>query len=1019
MLQEASKVLSSAFKDSIIKKLSMYLHDCVSEEVKSSAFRNLNQDKGTKWFFLEGQEALFTNPDKPLKIKSADSKLTELMVQAEVSQKDYQLIYGYLFLKGKSAESKKKEDYLTPLLYTPCKLEREGLDIICTALDENISLNTSALVSLMNFDDDDETADHLFEGLIDYIPELPINEEKIMIFLNTLKAIVPDIEIVSDLSTEELINNSLDKLTVVDTSAVVLTKRPTVSAGLMHELSLISEKHAGIFRETSLAPIHEEFSGATKNKKPQKNQEKEEKITITPLDFSDSQKQVIEAIKNNTLVTVFGPPGTGKSQTIVNLVSHLVGSGQTVLVASRMNKAVDVVSERLNGFGAHFLCLRGGKPDYQKQLSFQLQDLISNKVDLDSGYESDILTDVQDLDTLAKNKDELKQKCVKILELENKWSEALLEYKKVWEIQKDNKLINKALSKPEIEQCRKLIDKIEETYDKTGVLNYIYFKLINYILNKKLSLADNGISADTIEKLRINLDEKELKENLKGIENLINKIGNLHQLLENLNDLRKKHKSIAIKLLKNKRRESLKSLIRDQYKRQRLIIHSKALVERKRNLQNKILLQEDFKPMLQAFPCWAVTTQAISESLPLEPGLFDVAIIDEASQCDIASCFPILFRAKRAIIVGDDRQLPHLSFLEKAKEQSFMSKYNIPDRYQLMWRFRSNSMFDVANYYSTATILLDEHFRSYPEIINFSNREFYGSRIKAMKSRIPSEENESCLELNIVENAKVDLDITRNMAEAEKIMEKVHDIILKDNENKPKKPTTIGIISPFREQVEVLKKAVSQVLTGEIVRKHEIEVGTAHTFQGDERDVMLLSLTLAPNSHHQSIMFAQKPNLFNVAITRARKKLICFISRPVESLPSGLIRNYLEYIQEINKSKFSAKYKYDSPIKEEIAKLIEEEGMKVFPDFEAAGFVVDYVISDGFNFMAVELNGFDTQEELSINREEKLLKSVEKQEILERCGWKVARLNAREWHYSKKACVNKLKEMLILLSTSL
>ncbi len=1042
MLQEASKVLSSAFKDSIIKKLSMYLHDCVAEEVRSSSFRNLNQDKGNKWFFIDGKEILFSNPDKPLKIKNADSKLTELMVQSEVSKKDYQLIYTYLYLKGKSTENRKKENYLTPLFYVPCRLEREGLDINCILLDDNISLNTSALVSLMNFDDDDETADHLFEGLIDYIPELPLNDEKVKIFLNTLKAIVPEIEIVSELPAEELIAQPLENLTVVDVAAVVLTKRPTVSAGLLHELSQISEKPAGVFRETALIPIHEEFSGATKNKKASKNQEKEEKSTIMPLAFSDSQKQVVEAIKNNTLITVFGPPGTGKSQTIVNLVSHLVGSGQTVLVASRMDKAVDVVSDRLNSFGAHFLCLRAGKSDYQKQLSFKLQDLISNKVDLDADFESSVLTDVEDLETLAKNKNELKQKCIKILDHENKWYEVLQEYRKVLETQGDNKLINKTLSKPEIEQCRKMLDKIEKTFDKTGMFNWVNFKISAFLLNRltgvyigrphchaeldsaSIQNAENCIKPqkgktlkqvqgdnmengnDVVRYLRINMLEKELKENLKGIENKINKTGNLHQLLENLNEIREKNKLTAVKILKNRRRDALKSLIRDQYKRQRLIVHSKALVERKKSLQNKVLLNEDFQPMLQAFPCWAVTTQAVSESLPLEPGLFDVAIIDESSQCDIASCFPILFRAKKAIIVGDDRQLPHLSFLEKAKEQSFLSKYNIPDRYHLMWRFRTNSMFDMTNYYSTATILLDEHFRSYPEIINFSNREFYGNRIKSMKRRVLSEENECPLELNIVENAKVDLDSTRNMAEVEKIMERVHDIIINSEKDNSKKPVSIGIISPFRGQVDLIKKAVSQVLTGEIVRKHDIEVGTAHTFQGDERDIMLLSLTLAPNSHFQSIMFAQKPNLFNVAITRARKKLVCYISRPVESLPSGLIRNYLEYIQELNRKKQFSGYEFSCPVREEIAKLIEDEGIKVFPDFETAGLKVDFAVSDGINSIILELDGFGNE------NAENLAKSVEKQDILERCGWKVVRISSREWHYSKKACINKVKNIL-------
>ena len=88
--------------------------------------------------------------------------------------------------------------------------------------------------------------------------------------------------------------------------------------------------------------------------------------------------------------------------------------------------------------------------------------------------------------------------------------------------------------------------------------------------------------------------------------------------------------------------------------------------------------------------------------------MFDVAIIDEASQCDIASCFPILYRAKKTVVVGDDKQLPHLSFLEKAKEQSFLSQYGIPDKYQLMWRFRTNSMFDLADYYSMNSVLLDD-----------------------------------------------------------------------------------------------------------------------------------------------------------------------------------------------------------------------------------------------------------------------------------------------------------------------
>lgn len=142
-------------------------------------------------------------------------------------------------------------------------------------------------------------------------------------------------------------------------------------------------------------------------------------------------------------------------------------------------------------------------------------------------------------------------------------------------------------------------------------------------------------------------------------------------LAEQIRTMKRKQKSLATNILKNKRREALKELLRDENKRRRLKVHAKSLVANRKRLQTNILEEEDFRPLLEAFPCWCVTTYAVSDSLPLKPGMFDVAIIDEASQCDIASCFPILFRAKRAVIVGDDKQLPHLSFLEKQKNNHF------------------------------------------------------------------------------------------------------------------------------------------------------------------------------------------------------------------------------------------------------------------------------------------------------------------------------------------------------------
>ncbi len=1070
MLQEATKVLSSAFGNSFIRKLSLYLHDCVREEVKSSTFRNLKQEKDNKWDFLQEEKTILSNESGMLEIEGTNSKITEMLLQSETAKKDRYLIYGYMFLEGKTSNAKNATEFLTPLLYIPCKLERKGKHIICSLTDDTLSLNTGALASIIKSDDEDEI-EHLFEGLIDAVPELPLTEDKLQIFLTTLKSIVPGLNIENitidnnqenpeeqdekeknkekntseeALAEETEVNSEIDDdseqklsetlyrsylqstepteekrfihapLKLTDSSAVILTKRPSPTAGVLHELTQMSEKPAGMFRETSLNTIQEEFVNSKKLKDKAHiefdNNEKELKnfFPIVPLQLSDCQEDVLKAIQTNDLVSVFGPPGTGKTQTIVNLIFHLIANDKKVLVVSRMDKAVDVIGERLNRFGAPFLCLRAGKGDYQKKLYFQLQDLLSNKVDLDTGFENSLLTEIQDLEDIKNKIDNLKINCEEIINSEEEWFDINEKYQNFLEQNNQEEIIQQDLTLEEIQKNKQLLEKIHSLSDKTTFLDSLNKNIKFKILMNKLKLKNLKPTEGNLARLDNDLVKQELYNNLRKKEVFINKKGNLQESLKEVNDLKKQERLLAISVLKNKRREVLKSLIRDQFKRQRLMIHCKTLMERKKNLQNRLLHEEDFEPLLEAFPCWAVTTYALSESLPLKPGIFDVVIIDEASQCDIASCFPAMFRAKKAVIVGDDKQLAHMSFLEKAKEQSFLSQYDIPDRYQLMWRFRTNSVFDLANFYSSSQILLDEHYRSPKEIIGFSNKEFYGNRIRVMKKNLPFKDKN--VELNIIKEAKVDLDSTRNMAEVESIMKKLLELIEQNKQNNIKQ--TIGIISPFRGQVELIKKAVNQVLTGDVIKRHKIEIGTAHTFQGDEKDIILLSFTLAENSHHQSLTFAQKPNLFNVAITRARENLICFVSRESNSLFRGLLRNYLEYIKSIEQQEAIPEedYSYNNHIEKEIADLCQEEGLIVIPNFETAGLNADMLIHNNKNAIIIEFDGINDN---SIKQTNNIYPNVHKQDLMERCGWKVIRITAREWHYSKNICIKRIKENLV------
>ena len=1036
MLQEASRAINSAFNNSFIKKLSLYLHDCVREEVQSSTFRNLKGDKDNKWIFLKGKEELLTGGDEFLRLDGSDSKLTELMNLSSAGVKDKYLIYGYLFLVGKSSKSRKANEFLTPLLYMPCHLERNGVNINCIPQEEVLSLNTGALTALMKKNDDDDEVEQLLEGLLEVVPKVPITEDGLAIFLTTLKSLIPEIDInlddknnvdedniskesdndfysgkITGDNVEEVVNEEenkqkqmkkLEKINLTSQAAIILTKRPTVTAGVLHELTQIAEKPSGTYRETALNVINEEFSMSKEKSAPIKDMKSiTDFYPITPLALSDSQERVIKNIENNKFIAVQGPPGTGKSQTIVNLVAHLIANGKTVLVASRMDKAVDVVADRLNELGAPFLALRAGRLNYQKQLSIELQNLLSGKVDIDSDYEDSLFAGVDDMKNHLNLIRGCENKSEQIIKLENDWHNMSVDVEEQEKSIGKMQFIKINLKKAEIEAILQVIATLEKNIEKTGFFaNIANFGSIN-TLKKILKLKDFEITYENLGRLKSELQVAAMIWNLRKIEADIQKTGNLHVLSEQIRQMKKKQRPLAINILKGRRREGLKSLLRDQIKCNRLKIHAKSLVERRQNLQNRILETEDFKPLLEAFPCWCVTTYAVSGSLPLKPGMFDVAIIDEASQCDIASCFPILFRAKKAVIVGDDKQLPHLSFLEKAKEQSFLSQYGIPDKYQLMWRFRTNSMFDLADYYSMNSVMLDEHFRSLPPIIEFSNREFYGGRIRVMKKDVGEGK---VLETVVVPDGKVDMDATRNLPEIEALVKRLYDIVVEDERKNPDKPVSIGIISPFRAQVEQLKISVSKVLSDHMMKKHQIEIGTAHTFQGDERDVILMSWAFAQNSFPQSLTFLQKPNLFNVAITRAKFKVINFVSRDPKDIQDGLFRDYMSYIEEYNNKKQAIanceidENIYKNKLEREIAEQIRALGHTVSAGVDIAGLSADLLIDDKF---IVEVDGVEDNEPQRIS-------NMKKQSILERCGFKVNRITYREWQYSSNACLNRV-----------
>jgi superfamily I DNA and/or RNA helicase len=140
---------------------------------------------------------------------------------------------------------------------------------------------------------------------------------------------------------------------------------------------------------------------------------------------------------------------------------------------------------------------------------------------------------------------------------------------------------------------------------------------------------------------------------------------------------------------------------------------------------------ELFPKVSKYLPCWAVTSLSARGRIPLEPNFFDLVVIDEASQCDIASALPLLFRAKRAVIIGDPNQLKHISGISPRQDRALLEQHGLVAE-RAGWSYSTTSLFDLATTLARPAdiIVLRDHHRSHADIIGFPNKHFYEGKLR-------------------------------------------------------------------------------------------------------------------------------------------------------------------------------------------------------------------------------------------------------------------------------------------------
>jgi len=414
-----------------------------------------------------------------------------------------------------------------------------------------------------------------------------------------------------------------------------------------------------------------------------------------------------------------------------------------------------------------------------------------------------------------------------------------------------------------------------------------------------------------------------------------------------------------------------------------------------------------------AVPCWIMPHYRVSETLPARMGLFDLVVIDEASQSDL-SALPAIFRGRKLLIVGDDRQVaPEAIGMEEERIKSLMQRH-LSEQVPLYRAQMSadRSIYDLAKVvFARSGVMLKEHFRCVAPIIEYSRREFYHGELLPLRLPPLAARLDPPLIDVLVEDGERRGDV--NLAEARTIVDEIKHLL----GDARMRNRTIGVVSLLGDEQPLrIWDMLTEELGPETLQRYQIACGDARTFQGRERDVMFLSMVCAPNDVGAPLSrdsFAQR---FNVAASRARDRMYLVRSVELHHLPESdrLRRRLIEHfaapfpLQAAEGTPArDGRAACESPLEREIYDWLEQAGYRVTPQVRVGTYRIDLVV-DGSNHarLAIECDG-DKH-----HGPDKWSADVRRQRVLERAGWTFWRCFASTFVRRRQAVLDDLARTL-------
>ncbi|MHA7839019.1 MAG: AAA domain-containing protein [bacterium] len=758
--------------------------------------------------------------------------------------------------------------------------------------------------------------------------------------------------------------------------------------------------------------------------------------------LNGEQREAVGAILAQDTTLVTGPPGTGKSQVVASAVANARLHGQSVLFASRNHKAIDAVVSRPEMITQDGLPLVVRANDRESGISFgfadAIKELLSAPHDEAASARAEelrtrLMTDLEgraSQELIAKEIDSLREQIAKIetvlSQLAADWPEERLDEldRAPERFPSDIALrlfsmtrrlaghpqpvggFSRLRLRLQARSVRRLARKVERAVRKFSVAwGSDRRKLGNEELDVLAERADSLRIAAEYAKERIRLRPLEQRASeLPSAGDVANRVQALtEQIVARICEAIEQDSLRRVGLGKEADRAGLASLqvgLRKLYD---------PLSTDEIRTQSWAALESHLPDLLFHYPAWAVTNLSVGSRIALMPGIFDLAIIDEASQCDIPSAIPILFRARRAAVVGDPFQLSHTTKLTRARENVICKRRGITSLWEQRFSYRDTSLFDLfAQTNSVKPVLLRDHFRCATEIAEYANSTFYGSRLRvvtaANRLNVPAGTRPGIHWTPIVSPLTPARTGCTASAEIDEIVRLLRLLVVDQGFG-----GTVGVVTPFQAQKQQLSdKIFSDPEIAEAADRLRLIVDTAHGFQGDERDVMYMSLCAGPGMPAKSLGWLRNTgNLLNVATTRARA-VLHMVGNREWAMRCG-IRHIAQLAQRPSSARAqvtSGGRKFESIWEERLYDALKAEGLNPIPQHPILGRRLDLALmKEGRVPIDIEVDGarFHREPDGSRRRDD-----IWRDITIRGAGWKVMRFWVYELREDMKGCVSRI-----------